>query len=161
MIDYQRSRNITYLLDIQTQVWKYSLKGLIRHRPRGRWRLRRWSPLQTKRLELPKNIREALRRFLGNVKKVLGPETRIYLFGSFVRGDWLVDSDIDLVVVSPGLRGVPWHERYPLLRRMMPPDIPTDILAYTPEEFEEVRRRSVIIMDAESYWVELTEETLT
>ncbi|KUO80121.1 MAG: DNA polymerase III subunit beta [Vulcanisaeta sp. OSP_8] len=85
----------------------------------------------------------------------------MYLFGSFVRGDWLVDSDIDLVVVSPGLRDVPWHERYPLLRRMMPPDIPTDILAYTPEEFEEVRRRSVIIMDAESYWVELTEEALT
>lgn len=117
--------------------------------------------MQIKRLELPKNIREALRQFLDNVKKVLGPETRIYLFGSFVRGDWLVDSDIDLVVVSPGLRDVPWHERYPLLRRMMPPDIPTDILAYTPEEFEEVRRRSVIIMDAESYWVELTEEALT
>ena len=42
--------------------------------------------MQTKRLELPKNIREALRQFLVNVKKVLGPETRIYLFGSFVRG---------------------------------------------------------------------------
>jgi hypothetical protein len=56
---------------------------------------------------------------------------------------------------------MPWHERYPLLRRMISPDIPTDILAYTPEEFEEVRRRSVIIMDAENYWVELTEEALT
>ena len=117
--------------------------------------------MRTRHLELPSQIRDALKQFLNSVRKELGPGTRVYLFGSFARGDWLLDSDLDLIVVSPRFKDMPWHERYPLLRRMISPDIPTDILAYTPEEFEEVRRRSVIIMDAENYWVELTEEALT
>ncbi|MGC8608138.1 MAG: nucleotidyltransferase domain-containing protein [Vulcanisaeta sp.] len=107
-------------------------------------------------LDLPSNIRETLRQFLATAMNILGPGTRIYLFGSFARGDWLVDSDVDLIVVSPGLKDIPWHERYPVLRKLLPPSISVEILAYTPGEFETVRRRSAVLRDAEKYWVELT-----
>lgn len=106
-------------------------------------------------LDLPRSIEEALKEFMLKVHELLGPETRVYLFGSFARGDWLMDSDLDIIVVSRGLEGVPWHKRYPILRRLLPPNVSVDILAYTPEEFEYVRGRSTLIRDAETYWVEL------
>jgi hypothetical protein len=30
-----------------------------------------------------------------------------------------------------------------------------EVLPYTPEEFQEARRRSVVVRDAESYWVKI------
>jgi len=103
---------------------------------------------------IPGRVRRAIEEFLANLERELG-DFEAYLFGSYARGDWLEDSDVDIVVVSGALRGVPWHERYPRLRRLAPDDVPFEILAYTPEEFEEVRGRSVVLRDASTYWVRL------
>ncbi|ADY02192.1 hypothetical protein VMUT_1992 [Vulcanisaeta moutnovskia 768-28] len=78
----------------------------------------------------------------------------------FARGDWLINSDVDLIAVPLSLRDIPWHERYLVLRRLLPPSISVEILAYTPGEFEVIKRRSVVLKDAEKYWVELTLEKL-
>ncbi len=105
-------------------------------------------------LDLPEKVREALREFLAKVEKALG-EVEVYLFGSYARGDWLSDSDLDLVVVSEKFRGLSVGERYALVREMLPKDISVEILAYTPEEFERALKRSVILRDAAEYWVKL------
>lgn len=105
------------------------------------------------RVQLPKRVEEAVYSFAEKVCSLLGPGTVIYLFGSYARGDWLVDSDIDLIVVSPGLRGTPWFMRYPLLRKLASAEFSFDILSYTPEEFEEAKSRSIVLQDASRYWV--------
>ena len=60
----------------------------------------------------------------------------VYLVGSWARGDWLLDSDVDLIVVSKRFEGLSLGERYRLVKSLTPPGRSLDVLAYTPEEFE-------------------------
>ena len=64
--------------------------------------------------------------------KRMGAE-RIILFGSRARGEQADWSDADLLVVMPS--DLPFVERIAELYRVLHP-FATDILAYTPEEFE-------------------------
>lgn len=102
---------------------------------------------------LPEDVRRALEIFLDNIVRELG-YAEVYLFGSYARGDWVEDSDIDIIVVSPRFRGVPIHVRGAMLRRLAPDTHPFEILAYTPEEFE-YARGSVVLSDAAEYWIKL------
>lgn len=97
---------------------------------------------------------DVLRGFAKRLREALG-DAEVYLFGSWARGDWLEDSDVDIVVVSRGFEGLDIGRRYLIVRRLLPHHIGFDILAYTPEEFEEARRRSVILLDASEYWVRI------
>lgn len=45
--------------------------------------------------------------------------------------------------------------RYALVRALLPPDVSVELLLHTPEEFERARSRSVILRDAERYWVRI------
>lgn len=116
--------------------------------------------MQRGKLRLPTDVKEALARFITNVKNELGEETEIYLFGSFAKGEWLVDSDIDVIVVSSKLRNVPWHKRYPLLRRLAPREKAFEILGYTPEELEKALEENLFIKELSEYWVKLSKEFL-
>ena len=111
--------------------------------------------LDALRGRVPEGVVRALEEFLERLAEALDGDFEAYLFGSFARGDWLRDSDIDVIVVSRRLRGVPWHERYPMLRRLAPDAHPFDILAYTPEEFEELARRSATLASAARHWVRI------
>ena len=61
---------------------------------------------------------ETARRFISELEKRGVKVVEAYLFGSWARGDWLVDSDVDVVVVSPDFRGVPWLKRLELLAKV-------------------------------------------
>ncbi|MEB3851474.1 MAG: nucleotidyltransferase domain-containing protein [Desulfurococcales archaeon] len=79
-----------------------------------------------------------------------------YLFGSRVRGDWLVSSDVDLVIVSPGFRGLRYLERLDLVERVqweegIAPHV--EAVPLTPEELAERLRGSAVLRDASRYWV--------
>ena len=102
--------------------------------------------------ELPYWVKKVLKEFAKRVHDVLG-DAEIYLFGSYARGDWLVDSDIDLVVISPKFEGLDFGKRYSLLRKLLPKDRGFEILAYTPREFEYVKKKSIVIQDAMEYWI--------
>ena len=101
---------------------------------------------------IPGYVREALEELSKRLKEVLGNEFQLYLFGSYARGDWLRDSDIDLVVVSPRFRGIPKYLRAPMVRRLARPDLPFDILCYTPEELGELIRESTAFREVTTYW---------
>lgn len=47
-----------------------------------------------------RRVLEELRRLAGELGAV------VYLFGSYARGDFLLDSDVDIVVVSSRFEGV-------------------------------------------------------
>ncbi len=79
----------------------------------------------------------------------------VYLFGSYARGDWLKESDLDLIVVSTDFRNMKFTERLDLVNeiawrlRITPP---LEVIPLTPEE---LRRENVIISDAKKYWVRI------
>ncbi|MCX8204631.1 MAG: nucleotidyltransferase domain-containing protein [Candidatus Nezhaarchaeota archaeon] len=99
-------------------------------------------------LLLLKEFAERARGFLSDVE--------VYLFGSYARGNWLSDSDVDLIVVSDGFRGLDPGQRYVLVRKLLPPNKGFEILTYTREEFEDAKKRSIVIQDAAEYWVRIT-----
>ncbi|MEM2678325.1 MAG: nucleotidyltransferase domain-containing protein [Thermofilaceae archaeon] len=103
---------------------------------------------------VPEDVLELLRGFAERAKSVLG-SVEVYLFGSYARGDWLSDSDVDLIVVSDAFKGLDLGRRYALVRGLLPRDRGFEILTYTPEEFEEAKRRSIVIQDAAEYWIRI------
>lgn len=84
------------------------------------------------------------KEYLGHLTALLTahahPE-RIYLFGSWARGDETEDSDIDLLIIKN--TDLPRYKRARGMRRLIRPyKYPLDLIVYTPEEFE--RERDVV-----------------
>jgi predicted nucleotidyltransferase len=50
-----------------------------------------------------KNWRFYLKRIKREAKKILGKKTKVFLFGSFVKGNFRPESDIDVLIVSENL----------------------------------------------------------
>jgi len=96
-------------------------------------------------------VKQALNQLAKQLQENYGP-VEIYLFGSFAKGDWLEDSDVDIVVVSKKFFGKTMPERINLIRKLAPSDIALEILAYTPEELKGVVTKSMVIQDASAYW---------
>jgi Nucleotidyltransferase domain. len=103
---------------------------------------------------LPQDVVRDIEEFASRVK-TLYPDAKVYLFGSFARGTWLRDSDVDVVVVSKHFEGVEFWKRYPQLRKLASERRAFDIVAYTPEELSKALERSAVIREASKYWVEV------
>lgn len=81
--------------------------------------------------------REYLERLTELLATQADPE-RIYLFGSWARGNETEDSDIDLLIVKK--TALPRYERARELGMLIPHrKYPLDLLVYSPEEFEELK----------------------
>ena len=88
---------------------------------------------------LSERHRKALEIFLSNVKASY-EDVEVYLVGSLARGDWLIDSDIDVLVVTDKLSNLkPW-ERASRLRMLAPRDVAFDVTCLTSEEFKRLVR---------------------
>lgn len=79
-----------------------------------------------------------LTEFIASITRVLvtsaQPE-RVYLIGSFARGQQDRDSDIDLLIIKDTT--LPRHKRARELRKMIAPyKYPLDLLVYSRDEFE-------------------------
>jgi len=87
--------------------------------------------------------REYLSYFAQAAKRILGPQTRVLVFGSAARGELTADSDIDVLIIVPK---VPERasQRATLVAQMlaeaeekgMPWWYPVEVHWATPEEFE-------------------------
>ena len=77
-------------------------------------------------------LEQELERFLRILIEEGNPEL-ILIFGSMVTGEIHESSDIDLVVVEDS--DLPFLPRTKQMRSMLKPQIGTDILWYTPDEF--------------------------
>ncbi|MEM2270531.1 MAG: nucleotidyltransferase domain-containing protein [Nitrososphaerota archaeon] len=89
-------------------------------------------------------------RALEDLSWELGAE--VFLFGSYARGVHLIDSDVDVIVVSEKFENMNYVDRVALVRGMLPPDISFDVIALTPREFE---KGSPLIREASRYWVKV------
>lgn len=103
---------------------------------------------------LPEALQGYLKALLEGLRR-LDPEVEVYLTGSYARGDWLEDSDVDLIVVSRLFEGLELGERYRMVKEAAPSGFGLEALTYTPEEFERAKVRSVILQDMLEYAVRL------
>ncbi len=70
---------------------------------------------------------------------------KVILFGSLAGGAPVgPDSDVDLVVVMPGVEEVRFHRRLSDMKEIAEFPYALDLLVYSPDEWEEMGRRSFI-----------------
>jgi hypothetical protein len=75
--------------------------------------------------------------------------TLALLFGSRARGDYLADSDYDVILVSPDFRGVFFSQRSALMYDFWTYwPLEVEPLCYTPEEFETKKKQIGIVSEA-------------
>ena len=70
--------------------------------------------------------------------KDLGAE-RVILFGSYARGRRDYFTDLDLIAIMES--DLPFIQRLAYIRREVSPVVETDLLVYTPNEFEAIKGR--------------------
>ncbi len=95
---------------------------------------------------------------LKKVKKSLNKKykiERMLLFGSRARGDELLTSDADVMVVSSDFEKIPFHQRPGdfLMAWMIPVDL--EILCYTPQELKRKQKEIGLVREALKQAVEI------
>ncbi|MEM2047984.1 MAG: nucleotidyltransferase domain-containing protein [Candidatus Jordarchaeales archaeon] len=101
-------------------------------------------PLEGRRL--PMEVEEWLRELVRSLREV-EPDVEVYLTGSYARGDWPDDSDVDLIVVSRIFENLDLGERYKVVKRHARPGYSLDLTPLTPQEFRRRKENSVILQD--------------
>lgn len=101
-----------------------------------------------------RNIKEWIDRFLAVIKEKYSPE-KVLLFGSRARGDHLIDSDVDMIIVSKKFEGVNWLKRIRDVSVYWEGLVPLEPICYTPAEFEEKKNMIGIVSEAVKEGVEL------
>jgi uncharacterized protein len=95
-------------------------------------------------LERKQLLEQELKRYLGLLTLHDQPD-QVILFGSLVTGEIHPASDIDLVIVKE--TRLPFWQRLRETRRLLQPQVGTDILVYTPNEFEQLQRERPFFRD--------------
>jgi hypothetical protein len=88
---------------------------------------------------------------LKNLKRRLGRHIRVdrmILFGSRARGDWLLTSDADLMIVSRDFQGRRFVERSAEVLAHWRGRVDLEVFCYTPEEIASRRHEIGIIAHA-------------
>ncbi len=67
-------------------------------------------------------------------------DVEVYLFGSYSKGDWIEDSDVDLIIVSDRFHPLDVGERARLVRGLAPENISFHLILYTHEEFKRAKK---------------------
>jgi predicted nucleotidyltransferase len=97
---------------------------------------------------------ELLKKHIWFLRTRFNPEM-IILFGSRARGDHLEDSDIDLLVVAKSFEGVPFFDRLRLAYGMWDKKEDLEQICYTPQEFDDMRKRIGIVRQAVKEGIQL------
>lgn len=103
--------------------------------------------MDRKKLNVRKLVSEYIKGFPSDIK-IEG----VFLFGSYATGKIREDSDVDLVIISPDFKHLEFMERLVLLSKLRKSkstrSVPMDIIGYTPEEFENIDKESIIMRRA-------------
>ncbi len=89
-------------------------------------------------------LNKELNKIVITLKNKYKPE-KIILFGSTASGnihDW---SDLDLVVIKKTEKS--FYDRIDEVSRLIDHEVPTDIIVYTPDEFEEMKSDNYFVRD--------------
>lgn len=88
-----------------------------------------------------------IERLIKRLKKNIRLE-RVILFGSRSRGNWLQDSDVDLLLVSPDFKGVHFTKRAESILRLWDGKTRPEPICLTPEEYQERKEKITVVREA-------------
>lgn len=94
-----------------------------------------------------KKVNKWIKDYAKILKSKYGAE-RIILFGSRARKDNLLESDVDLIIISKKFRGVNWVKRVEAAAKAWKGYVDVEPLCYTPEEFKEKAGQIGIVKQA-------------
>ena len=80
------------------------------------------------------------------------------LAGSWAKGSYLEDSDVDLIIVSDDFSKMPLPERLKYLQKQWKSRIPLEAFGYTVNEFRRLQRKSTYVKDAVRTGIMLLDE---
>ena len=95
-----------------------------------------WSSVEVRFIDLDQVIRD-LRNAATEARRAHPEVSKVYLFGSLVKGNWTADSDADLIVVVR--KEFPDLVRSRSAYQIFTSSIPTDTLVYSEREFDQLR----------------------
>ncbi len=101
-----------------------------------------------------KLVISSLKKWTNTILKMNQNVIRIGYFGSYARGDWGVGSDLDLVIIL-SQSDLPFEKRNQGWQEHQLP-VPTDILIYTQQEWEAMRKEEMPFfkrMNSEIKWI--------
>lgn len=98
-----------------------------------------WSPAERKQ-----RLEQEVARYVRLLTEHGDPE-RVIVFGSLATDQVHAWSDIDLVIVQR--TDLAFFQRLRQARRLLQPQVGTDILVYTPEEFEQLCQERVFFQE--------------
>ena len=101
------------------------------------------------------SLKEKLETFKKNVDKDM-TITKLILFGSRASGKTGKDTDVDLIIVSPGFKKLDFFERGAKMYDYWDFRLPVDFLCYTPEEFNKLSKKITIVSQAIKEGVEIS-----
>ena len=107
---------------------------------------------------IPDKIIKAIQKLVEKLEERGYRVEKVYLYGSYARGDWLKTSDIDIIIVSRDFEKTPFTKRLDIINKIIweekiEPYI--EALPYTPQELEEKLKKSIVVRDASKYWIQL------
>lgn len=80
---------------------------------------------------------------------------RMLLFGSRARGDHLLDSDYDFLIVSDDFVGIPFPQRMTMLYEYWDAPASLEVFCYTREEFQRKARMIGLVAEAMKEGIEV------
>lgn len=92
-------------------------------------------------------VKAALKVYLKKINKKFKLQKAI-LFGSRARDDYLLDSDVDLILVSPDFKQKGFRARMGEVLADWSEGIDLEALCYTPDEFDVMKKRIGIVRQA-------------
>lgn len=97
---------------------------------------------------------KTLEELVKMIKEEHSPEL-VLLFGSRARGDHLLTSDYNLIVVSEKFKGVHFLTRMFYIQDLWDGELRLDAFCYTPEEYERKKQQMGTVQNASIEGVEL------
>jgi predicted nucleotidyltransferase len=102
---------------------------------------------QLRGVKLSERRKRELVRFLKRLKRELGV-VEVYIFGSRVYGNPLLESDLDMIVVSEEFGKRSFIENMELLSRMWDGSFTVEMFPYTPEQLKKYAERKTVVSEA-------------
>jgi predicted nucleotidyltransferase len=102
---------------------------------------------QLRGVKLSERRKRELVRFLKRLKRELGV-VEVYIFGSRVYGNPLLESDLDMIVVSEEFGKRSFIENMELLSRTWDGSFTVEMFPYTPEQLRRYAERKTVVSEA-------------
>ncbi len=100
------------------------------------------------------HIHRIARLYVEKLARQIGVKQAI-LTGSWAKGYYLEDSDVDLIVVSDDFAGMPFPDRLVYLQKNWKTRVPLEAFGYTTSEFQHLRKNSAYVRDAVRHGISL------